>query len=123
MRHVTIAAIVVAGLAIAVPAHAEGKTGIRVALGAMAIGQGLDTLSTVQALNRGAVETNPLMGQQPSAVKLVVGKLPMIGIGWLLVKLAPHHPKLAKGTAYVIGAVGTGLALSNMRSGQKERGQ
>jgi hypothetical protein len=69
-------------------------------------------------LNRGAVESNPLLGKRPSAAKLVAAKLPMVGVGWLLAKIAPGHPKLAKGLAYGIGGVGFGLAIHNLRQGR-----
>jgi hypothetical protein len=109
----------IAGLLCLTPlvAHCEER-GVGVALGFMAAGQGLDLATTVAALNRGAVESNPLLGKRPSAAKLVVAKLPMVGVGWLLTKLAPRHPKLAKGTAYVIGGVGFGLAIHNSKQGR-----
>lgn len=102
----------------AVIASAEDK-GLRVAFSVMAVGQTADLVSTVQALNRGAVETNPLLGSKPSTAKLVALKLPMIGVGFLLAKITPQHPKLAKGLAYTIGGVGAALALSNARKGRR----
>ena len=109
-------AVIVFGLA--TTARCQERTSMRLALTAMGVGQGLDTVSTIQALNRGAVETNPLLGARPSAAKLIAAKLPMIGVGWLLTKVHPRHPKIAKGTAYVIGAVGAGLAIHNARKGR-----
>lgn len=106
------------GFSTGVCAEDKPKLGMRVALSAMAFGQALDTVSTVQALNRGAVEANPIYGPRPSAAKLVALKLPMIGVGYLLHKLAPGNPKLAKTLAYTIGGVGAGLAVSNSRKGR-----
>ena len=112
-----IGAVIVFG--IATTARCQERTSLRLALTAMGVGQGLDTVSTIQALHRGAVETNPLLGARPSAAKLVAAKLPMIGVGWLLTRIAPRHPKLAQGTAYVIGGIGAGLALHNARKGRR----
>jgi hypothetical protein len=100
-------------------ARAQEASGLPRALATLAVGQSLDLVSTIAALNRGTVETNPLMGKRPSSAKLIAAKLPMLGVGWLLVKLAPSHPKLAKGTAYVIGGVGLGLAIHNVRQGRQ----
>jgi hypothetical protein len=98
--------------------HCEERKGMKAALTFMAVGQGLDTVTTIAALNRGAVEANGLYGRHPSTAKLVAAKLPMIGVGWLLTKVAPRHPRVAKGAAYVIGGVGVGLALHNSQQGR-----
>jgi hypothetical protein len=119
MRTLTLALIAVVLVASTASAQ-EPSHRMTVALAAMTIGQTADTWTTIAALNRGAVsETNALLGTHPSAVKLIVAKLPMIGIGWLLTKIAPQHPKLAQGTAYVIGGIGAGLAFSNSRTGRR----
>ncbi len=115
--------LVVVIVIFAVPAQCQERgssKGLRVALVAMGAGQTLDSVTTVQALSRGGVhETNALLGAHPSAAKLVAAKLPMVGVGWLLTKIAPTHPKLAQGTAYVIGGIGAGLALHNSRQGRR----
>jgi hypothetical protein len=105
-------------LSVATSAAAEDKGGMKAALTFMAAGQAADLVTTVQALNRGAVEANPLYGKQPSTAKLVAAKLPMVGLGYLLHRIAPRNPKLAKGLAYAIGGVGVGLAVSNSRKGK-----
>jgi hypothetical protein len=94
------------------------KSGMKFALTFMAAGQGADLVTTTQALNRGAVESNPIYGKHPSAAKLVAAKLPMLGLGYLLHRIAPRNPKLTKGIAYTIGGVGMGLAISNSRKGR-----
>lgn len=103
---------------VATTVQCQERKGMGLALSAMGIGQALDTVSTIGALNRGAVEANPIYGARPSPAKLIVGKLPLIGVGWLLTKIAPKHPKLAQGTAYVIGGIGAGLAVHNSRQGR-----
>jgi hypothetical protein len=105
---------------IPVVAHCEEKDkGMRVALTFMAAGQGADLVTTIRALNRGAVEANPIYGKHPSTAKLVAGTLPMVGLGYLLHKIAPRNPKLAKGIAYAVGGIGVGLAISNNRKGRR----
>jgi hypothetical protein len=106
-------------LILASQVECQERPGMKVALAAMAIGQGLDTASTLHALSRGAVEANPIYGARPSAAKLIAGKLPMIGVGYLLTKIAPRHPKLARGLAYTIGGVGAGLAIHNARQARR----
>lgn len=93
--------------------------GMKAALAVLAVGRVLDTVSTVQALNRGAVEANPLYGKRPSVKRLVAMNLPVVGLGYVLHKVAPRNPKLAKGIAYTIGGVGAALAMSNARKGRR----
>jgi hypothetical protein len=98
---------------------ARKPSGMKFALTFMAVGQTADLVTTVQALNRGAVEANPIYGKHPSTAKLVAASLPMVGLGYLLHRIAPKNPKLAKGIAYAVGGVGVGLAVSNSRKGRR----
>jgi hypothetical protein len=98
------------------PSPAPSKAPMRLSLLVMGVGQGMDTVTTLQALQRGAVERNGLLGGHPPAAKLIAAKAPLAVIGWLLAKkVHPSHPKLAAGTAFVIGGVGAALAVHNSR--------
>jgi hypothetical protein len=86
----------------------------------MAAGQTADVVSTVQALKRGAHESNPVYGKQPSAAKLTAIKAAtMVPTGLLLDKLYTHHPKIAMGIAAAIGGLGFGVAARNAKQGRK----
>lgn len=50
------------------------------------VGNTLDTTSTIDALDRGCIESNPLLGEQPSDLFLVGFKVGVMGISWLLVE-------------------------------------
>ena len=124
IRHGRVAALFLAALgtllfvALAVQdcdAEERKPAGMKAALTFMAIGQTADLVTTIDALNRGAVEGNPIWGRHPSAKKLILGKAPMIGLGYVLHKVGPKNPKFAKTIAYSIGALGAGLAIHNAR--------
>lgn len=104
------------------PAPKKKGHGLMHAIGLplMAAGQTADVVSTVQALKRGAHESNPVYGKAPSAGKLAAVKAAtMVPTGLLLDKLYTHHPKIAMGIAAAIGGVGFGLAAHNSKQGKK----
>lgn len=84
----------------AAPAEAparEKKPLSKAAIGALVGGHGLDAVSTLMALDRGAVESNPLLGDQPSAGKLLGVKAGTVALSVFLAKLLANqgHPKIA----------------------------
>lgn len=109
----------------AAPAPAPpGHGGMHAALAAMGIGQGLDAMSTIQALHSGtAQEANPILGSNPSAARVIATKAPMAFLAWLLdQKVHDQHPKVAKALALAAGGAGAAAAAHNygvMRKAQR----
>ena len=78
----------------------------------------LDVASTEYAISHGAVEMNPIMGQT-TAQRVVVKGLSTAAQVWLVKRLSPRHPKLAKGLGYGLSALLVGVAGHNLRVGQQ----
>lgn len=72
----------------------------------LAMSAASDGYSTQRALNRGAVETNPLLGSRPSIARIAITEGALTaGAGIALHFLHKRHPKIADG----IAAEGIGL--------------
>ena len=78
----------------------------------------LDVVSTEYAVRHGAVEMNPIMGQT-TAQRVLVKSLSAAAQVWLVKRLSPRHPKLAKGLGYGMSALLVGVAGHNLRVGQQ----
>jgi hypothetical protein len=79
-----------------------------------------DIQTTRAAIQRGCVESNPLIGSaQPSTARLVLVKAPAtLALVYVGHKLAAHHPRLAV-LAVGAGAGATfGVAIRNTRCGR-----
>lgn len=104
----------------AAPATAPRKGLSPLSLGMLVGGNGLDAASTIYALQNGARETNPILGDQPGAGKVLAVK----GLGtlaqWLLLrKLAESKPELANWLAKGIGAGMAGVGAWNATQGSE----
>ena len=93
----------------------EKKKGIGVfPYAAFVAGQVADGWTTKQALDRGAKEWNPLMGQ--SIGRILATKAGMnAGVLLAIKSLAKDHPKIAKALGYAGGTIGALAAGHNMR--------
>lgn len=81
---------------------------------ALILANGLDLGSTIYAMRvNGAVEANPLAGGRLAAIIPIKIAGTVLNV-WANRKLAVHHPKLAKVSAWVISAGLTGVAAHNM---------
>jgi len=91
------------------------KSGIGIVpYAAFAAGQVADGWTTKQALDRGAKEWNPLMGQ--SIGRILATKAGMnAGVLLAMRALAKDHPKIAKALGYAGGTIGALAAGHNMR--------
>lgn len=101
-----------------VPSQPSDQTqsggGMRTALTAMGIGDGLDAFSTIRGLGKGLREGDPIYGSHPSIGRVLATKAADAGLGYLLdKKLYPTHPKLAEAIALMSGAGDTAAALHN----------
>ena len=100
------------------PAVSAPKTSGKLSKSSLAMllgGNAADAASTIYALKRGARETNPLYGEQPSVGKLLAIKGGTTAGAYLLSKLlAKDRPKLANGLAKGLGAALTGVAAHNV---------
>ena len=77
-------------------------------------GQLADLTSTLVALERGAVEANPILPD--SAAGIVAVKLgSTLAIDLLLHRLAKRHPRLSRALHYVVGALGLIPAILNAK--------
>ena len=72
---------------------------IKVALAAMALARSLDASSTCSALQRGAVEGNPLLPKTCTGAVVAQGGIAGLQ-GYGLNKLAKRHPKIAQVLAW-----------------------
>jgi hypothetical protein len=111
---------VVLALAFAVPASAQ-PVGVA-PYTALVIGNSLDLLTTVQALQGGAHEANPLMGRQPSTPQLVAVKgASALTVGLLMRTLGKRgHPTAAKVLGYATGIGLTFVATHNANVGRRQ---
>jgi hypothetical protein len=74
-----------------------------------------DTASTIYALGQGHTEANPLYGPQPSAAKLVAGKLAAISLAWLMMRAtAKTHPETASTVTALLGMQQCAVATWNV---------
>ena len=79
-----------------------------------------DGYTTSQALNRGAVEANPLLGRRPSVARIAVTEGALtVGAGYLLHRLHHNHPKLADGLAIEGIGLHAFAAVHNSQQGTK----
>lgn len=81
---------------------------------ASAAGDGLDLLTTAQALSRGGRETNPVLG---SSLKTIAPLKAAGSVGFLFVlrQLAKSHPKIAAAMGYGNGIGKGAIAVHNAR--------
>lgn len=99
------------------PAYAEDR---RPAL-ALAVGSGLDLVTTLHALHTvpGAVEGNPLLSHGGTAGLVVTKTALTVGLAWAVTRIARDgHPRLAKVIGYTSGIVFTSVAIHNARVGR-----
>ena len=87
---------------------------------ALIVGQGLDVATTLRP-TPSCYETNARFGPQPSAVRVLMPKLALVGGIALLVRFTEsresHAAKIvAKSAAYLGGIVGAKDGLSNLRT-------
>lgn len=87
---------------------------------ALIIGQGLDTVTTLRQ-TPSCIETNPRFGQQPSAMRVLVPKLALVGGIALLVRFTEtresHAARIvAKSAAYLGGAIGAKDGIHNLHT-------
>lgn len=103
-------------------AHPETRshTPIHALLAAMGAGQVADALTTRSAIERGGTETNPILGSDPSLLKLL-GLKAAVGIpaGYALDRAYNTHPKLSMALAGLATAAGVGAAIHNSRVNRK----
>lgn len=77
-------------------------------------GQAADLVSTLQALNRGAKEVNPVLGSNPAknaAIKAGITAATAYGLD----KLSHRHKALALVLSLIGGGVGTAAAIHNSK--------
>jgi hypothetical protein len=94
----------------------EWSTANKIALGAAVGGSVLDVHSTNSALNRGCVEANPLLGENPSVGSLILLKAVGIGLIYVISEylVKPKDRQLVRNVGYgAIGLVGVGAAVHN----------
>lgn len=77
-------------------------------------GNAADLFSTLQALGRGAKETNPILGSNPARNAAVKAGL-TAATAYGLDKLSHKHKKLALAFSLIGGGVGTAAAIHNAR--------
>lgn len=90
---------------------------------ATVLGHAVDAGTTVHAMNTpGVVETNPLLGDSPSATKVALLKGSQAALQMLAqMALGKRHPKLASALGYGTGALGIGLGIHNERQISKAK--
>jgi hypothetical protein len=85
-----------------------------------AFGQAYDGATTVRAIQRGGVESNPALSwitENPKRIWPVkVGMA--VTVTWGAVKLADRHPRISAAIACTSGAVGTWAGARNRRTGR-----
>lgn len=88
---------------------------------ATAVGAGLDTGSTIYALNKpGVEELNPIYGKHPSATKMIGIRGGLTALQMLAQDfLGKQSPKLANALGFGSGAVSTGAAIHNINAAKK----
>ena len=74
-----------------------------------------DWVTTSQALDRGAIEVNPLMGSHPTSTQLAVVKLTSITMQCAMIAMLKHtgHPKMATWIGVGVGAGYGAIAWHN----------
>ena len=87
---------------------------------ALIIGQGLDIATTLRP-TPSCLETNPRFGAQPSAMRVLMPKLALVGGIALLVRFTEtresHAARIvAKSAAYLSGAIGAKDGIHNLRT-------
>ena len=80
--------------------------------GTMVIGQAGDYISTKRALDRGAIESNPIYGEDPSDGALIAGKVITVMAGQCI---ANHMPSgyARKGVLGIVSIMGIGVTVHN----------
>ena len=94
----------------------KSHTGMHRALAVMGGGQAADAITTILALRNPRLEEGNagVYGRHPSAARIALTKAGvMVPIAILLDKAHNEHPKLAKALAYLVGALGGGMAVHN----------
>ena len=94
----------------------EWTTANKVAIGFAIGGSVADVASTSDGLNRGCVETNPILGEDPDTGSLVALKAAGITIAYFATEylFKPEHRQQARNVVYgAIGLFGTGAAIHN----------
>lgn len=81
---------------------------------ALALSRALDAGSSCAAFARGAVEANPMLPHS-CAAQVGVQAGASLAQGWMLTKLAPTHPRLARTLAMVTISIEVGVSAHNMR--------
>jgi hypothetical protein len=79
-----------------------------------------DSVTTYDALNHGAVETNPFLSDAKPAAHLAIGAL----FAWLFMKILPEYKDMTKGERMIAGAGSVlfcGAAINNYNVSQKQR--
>ena len=109
-------AAVIVALLIATPAQATDWKPYT----ALIVGQGLDVATTLHQ-TPSCYETNARFGPQPSAVRVLVPKLALVGGIALLVRFTESREShaariVAKSAAYLGGIVGAKDGASNLRT-------
>lgn len=72
-----------------------------------------DVVTTVIALDRGAVEANPFFGKDPDTGVLILGKVVMIGVTYVAINYIDDHT-IRKWTLGTIDALYTGVIINNV---------
>lgn len=99
-----------------VQAQARWERPDYMAAGAMTIGMGADCITTSQALQRGAVERNPFLGQRPATFNVVVGCTLAWGATMLV---ADALPKKSRRIVLIgLALVSTAMAIHNTHQGR-----
>lgn len=66
------------------------------------VGNTLDVVSTVNALDRGCVELNPILGDNPSTGSLILLKVAVLGGTWVLIEyvVKPENRQVTRNVVY-----------------------
>ncbi len=81
--------------------------------------QGADVLSTRYAINRGGVESNPLLGKNPSVEKLLLSKIIIIPVVYGLLNI--QNDNFRKTALNVINVMYVGVVGNNLMVGARIR--
>ena len=84
----------------------------KILYGTMVMGQAGDYISTKRALDRGAIESNPIYGENPSDGALLAGKAATVLVGTCV---ANHMPSgyARKGVLGIVSIMGIGVTIHN----------
>ena len=94
--------------------YAQAKDAVIVNLSA----QLADMVSTEYAINRGAVEANPLLGQHRGR-RIAIKSAGAIASFWLIHRIAKDRPRAARVVSYSVSAIVGAVAIRNVRIGME----